>query len=502
MLVSLVIPVCNQGDEARQTVASAEAAFDGLRHEIVLVDDHSLDGSCHGMPRDVLVVRTERREGVSTARLQGYRQSRGDVLIWSDPHCRFPQGSLAHLAQRAVETQGLVEPTIVPTPGARRRFGGRLVLSDRGLRVARALETAAEHPALLGTVYAVTRDTYERLGGWPKLPGIWGYSEQALSLMAWFTSTPIVVDPAFCCVHREYRQGEPFPFSVSSFDPAANAHFVHAAFFPKTYESFWQPRLIQHFGVKTEHLIPLQGTDYLRLRSLISHRAVRSEEEFFLRVLGMRPPTVAPPRFLLNYLEQQQRRSRTQEYRTMRKRVNAALDWFVDQLPQRSIAGLSVLDVGTRDGYATVAMQKLGARLSQGIELIAETAAFAAEQGRLVRQGDMRNLADADDSWDVVSCIHALEHCPAPAEGLCEMLRILRPGGWLFLVVPLDRGDRPDPLHNWSFPSVESLLELCCQQNQIDPTTIATNVKELPRGRFEIRLAVRRLLLSETCAES
>lgn len=41
-----------------------------------------------------------------------------------------------------------------------------------------------------------------------------------------------------------------------------------------------------------------------------------------------------------------------------------------------------------------------------------------------------------DDSVDSALCTEVLEHCPEPEAVLCEVLRVLRPGGVLFLTVP------------------------------------------------------------------
>jgi len=146
-------------------VASARQSIADLPHEIILVDDQSLDECCHGMPRDVLVVRSERRKGVSAARRLGFTQSRGDVILWSDPHCRFPAGCLKHLAQVAHQSKAIVQPKTFPNPNSRSRFGGKLVLSEHGLRIARAYRQPANVPALIGTVYAVQRSFCLRLGG-------------------------------------------------------------------------------------------------------------------------------------------------------------------------------------------------------------------------------------------------------------------------------------------------------------------------------------------------
>lgn len=44
-----------------------------------------------------------------------------------------------------------------------------------------------------------------------------------------------------------------------------------------------------------------------------------------------------------------------------------------------------------------------------------------------------------DGSFDAVICSHVLEHVPDDAAAMAEIHRVLRPGGWAMVVVPLDR---------------------------------------------------------------
>jgi demethylmenaquinone methyltransferase/2-methoxy-6-polyprenyl-1,4-benzoquinol methylase len=50
-------------------------------------------------------------------------------------------------------------------------------------------------------------------------------------------------------------------------------------------------------------------------------------------------------------------------------------------------------------------------------------------------QSDIRKLPFGDRSFDGVICAHTLEHLPDPKQGLGEMVRVLRPGAPLVLVV-------------------------------------------------------------------
>ena len=294
-LVSVIMPVCNEGDEARHTIASAQACLREFPHEIVVVDDHSLDGSCHGMPRDVLVVRSERRMGISAARRLGFSQSRGDVIVWSDAHCRYPAGSLPTLVERALVEQCIVEPKMEGFEGRHVRYGARLALTERGVANPRCYSAPAAVPALHGSVYAMSRDVYERLGGWPKLPGIYGGDEEALSLQCWFAGVPIRVELSHSCFHRYRKSTDRFPYSFGKTDRAQNAHFIHAAFFPETYADFWRPVLEQYFGRDDRFVAPLQKPEFRSLRNQIISIAVRSEAEFFGEILRVPMPATQKP---------------------------------------------------------------------------------------------------------------------------------------------------------------------------------------------------------------
>lgn len=59
---------------------------------------------------------------------------------------------------------------------------------------------------------------------------------------------------------------------------------------------------------------------------------------------------------------------------------------------------------------------------------------------------DITNLAFADGSFDAIYCSHVLEHVDDDRRAMSELLRVLRPGAWLVLQVPI-KGEvtREDP---------------------------------------------------------
>lgn len=55
-----------------------------------------------------------------------------------------------------------------------------------------------------------------------------------------------------------------------------------------------------------------------------------------------------------------------------------------------------------------------------------------------MRHMDLTALALPDRSFDCILCIHVLEHVADEARALAELQRVLKPGGWALLQVPLD----------------------------------------------------------------
>lgn len=111
-----------------------------------------------------------------------------------------------------------------------------------------------------------------------------------------------------------------------------------------------------------------------------------------------------------------------------------------------AVAGLDVLDVGAGAGGLVRALVKRGARAT-GIECgrLPLAAARAADPDHLerYREGVAQAMPVATASQDLVVFSNSLHHVPVDAmdRGLDEAIRILRPGGRLYIAEPVADGD-------------------------------------------------------------
>ena len=65
---------------------------------------------------------------------------------------------------------------------------------------------------------------------------------------------------------------------------------------------------------------------------------------------------------------------------------------------------------------------------------------------------DITNIQAPENSFDVILCSHVLEHIPDDHQAMSELFRVLKPGGWAILQVPLDY-ERENTFEDFSITS-------------------------------------------------
>lgn len=96
----------------------------------------------------------------------------------------------------------------------------------------------------------------------------------------------------------------------------------------------------------------------------------------------------------------------------------------------------TLLDVGCAAGQFIYACRKTECRVA-GVEVSKPQAEFARERfGLDVFNGTVEALLETQRRFDVVHCSHTLEHLPDPKTTLQNFVRLLNPGGIVFIEVP------------------------------------------------------------------
>ena len=95
--------------------------------------------------------------------------------------------------------------------------------------------------------------------------------------------------------------------------------------------------------------------------------------------------------------------------------------------------GTRILEVGSGRGHLTCKLDGLGA-IATGVD--ANPAAATHALARDIRVMSVERLEFADDEFDQVVSVHAIEHFPNLPGAFAEMARVLRPGGRMLLIYP------------------------------------------------------------------
>ncbi len=119
--------------------------------------------------------------------------------------------------------------------------------------------------------------------------------------------------------------------------------------------------------------------------------------------------------------------------------------WFIGRrrLFSREIAALElpedapVLDVGTSTGTNLRMLGELAFQRVVGLDRSDEAIRFCAEKRlAIVRRGDVCALPFEDASFELVLATDILEHVADDGLALCEIARVLKPGGRMLITVP------------------------------------------------------------------
>ncbi|XP_061521792.1 polypeptide N-acetylgalactosaminyltransferase 11 isoform X1 [Phycodurus eques] len=203
-------------------------------HEIILVDDHSelvelkegLDRYVREqLPRNVKVVRNQRREGLIRGRMIGADHATGEVLVFLDSHCEVNQVWLQPLlAAIRAERHTVVCPVIdiisadtlaySPSPVVRGGFNWGLHFKWDPVPAAqvagpRGAIAPIRSPTMAGGLFAMDRKYFGELGQYDAGMDIWGGENLEISFRIWMCGGQLLIIPCSRVGHI-FRKRRPY----------------------------------------------------------------------------------------------------------------------------------------------------------------------------------------------------------------------------------------------------------------------------------------------------
>jgi glycosyltransferase involved in cell wall biosynthesis len=312
--ISVIVTARNDGKKIVDTIVSIVNSCQ-LPHEIVLVDDASEDGSVgpdfvnlirprvyahwrDGLDARLKIIRHQRAIGCTQSRAEAIRAASGEILSVFDGHqAVITPFAIEALAATAADRGGIVIGSVCNLGQAQkpaRTYGARFDVKDKwGILNSHVTTRPAEEitrcRAIIGAGYTFTRETMDKLGGFPELPGHWAYCEQWLGLRAYFLDIPLWVDAGLTFEHFYKKL---FGYEFPHVDTLMNAHYTFYIHFGDELYEYLKPRLLMH-GWSDEI------ADFLRRPEVQAERAAfaaikrHTDREFAERELGI---TEWPPK--------------------------------------------------------------------------------------------------------------------------------------------------------------------------------------------------------------
>ena len=316
--ISAIFTGRDEGKETGRTITSV-VSNSAMPFEVVLVDDGSRDGSVGGdfydeirkhvakhwrgsLEQRVKIIRHAAPQGVTRSRHEAIAAASGDVFFIGDCHERvITRYGIEELCTWAQELSPVILVAAVCNIGASKKeartYGAQMIVKPKwGLynRHVASRPPASEmlegrlvkRNAIIGAAYALTRETLDAIGGWPRFPGYWAYNEQWLDLECWFRGVPM-----YCLtdVTIEHLYKKVMNYECPHVGTLLNAHYTHYVHFDdEAYEVFWKPVLAQHgWDPAIEVMLGSAAVQEKRAAfQAVKQENGKDDEAFFRDVLG------------------------------------------------------------------------------------------------------------------------------------------------------------------------------------------------------------------------
>jgi GT2 family glycosyltransferase len=212
--ISVVIPARNEGPRLAATIDSfASARTTDARVEVIIADDQSEDDTEGAVraawrelsrhPRlDVHIGRLDERHGVPGSRNHGARLANGEILFITDAHVCVSTG-WDELLFRYIDADRVLAGVVTNPEHTFAGYGCRLVVPFMGTYWNHTpTDKPVEVQIAACPATALTRELFDRIGGYDDGMVIYGAAEPEFSVRAWLYGAQVVLIPDLRVTHR------------------------------------------------------------------------------------------------------------------------------------------------------------------------------------------------------------------------------------------------------------------------------------------------------------
>ncbi|KPH79144.1 MULTISPECIES: glycosyltransferase family 2 protein [Bacillaceae] len=213
-LVSIILPVKNEGEHIINTIKSANEVKTDYPFEFIIVDDASTDGCCEifesNREKNITFVRTE-GVGAAMARNVGAEHANGDYFIFCDAHLFFEDYWIDRLLEPI--QNGIADatnPGIGDVANPTNVGYGYSWVDTLEPRWNTGKFELFPSPHLAGGCLAISKEVFVAIGGFERGFKVWGREDEEISLKLWLFGYKCYVVPDVKVLHVFRSDAAPF----------------------------------------------------------------------------------------------------------------------------------------------------------------------------------------------------------------------------------------------------------------------------------------------------